>query len=261
MNKTRLALGPLLVLLLAAGCIDALSQNGRTCPCDTGWACCNGQCILETQECQFQLQATVGYGGGELLADDGSGIVFPPGALLQDTVITMTSIPALELTPDLTRIGTAVMFEPEYLAFSIEEQYRPTLRLTYQVDAIPAGTDPHRIAIYGASNGTTAFQGALAQMVDTNHLEMTISRLLTYVPAIAPEVCTCGGGMTAEECHAFQSVDGHTYGVICPQDDTPPVTCTCIEDGVEVGTVETPECGWTSGAYRGCGFPCATTCP
>ena len=84
-----------------------------------------GQLLLQMQpalDWAFQAQATIGSGGGTVQTTNAAGVVIrlevPPGALAQDTLITMTPLASSPLVASSKAISPGIKFEPEGLQFA-----------------------------------------------------------------------------------------------------------------------------------------------
>lgn len=250
-------LAPALIVALAGtACVDKLSEDGRSCPCSGDRTCCFGECVGDTAECTVEKK--IGLPGGIISAPDGTSLEIPFGALSDDTIIRLRAVPDLVLPEGITKLGEAVLVEPEGLGLA-----KPaTLTLPYDSSLIPAGTDPYTVNMREAMTGSMAFRGVSSD-IDAVQMRGSIERFYVFVPAVVNESCVgFGATQSAGDCGITEeTIDGTSYRTECDKGD-PTTTCHCIQDGATVKSVEAP-CpegdSWVEPVYRfECGFPCPT---
>ncbi len=254
MQLIRLA-PALIVALAGSSCVDKLSEDGHSCPCSGDRTCCFGECVGDTGECTVQKK--IGLPGGMISAPDGTTLEIPFGALSEDTIISLRAVPDLVMPQGITRLGEAVLVEPEWLELSTAA----TLTMPYDASLIPPGTDPQLVNIREAMTGSLAYRGVSSEK-DAVQMRAEIEQFRVFVPAMLDESCVgLMGSQSVDDCGiSDMTIDGTSYRTECDKGD-PTTTCSCIQDGATVKTVEAPCPGadsWATTVYRfECGFPCA----
>ena len=246
-------------MVLAAACVDKVSEDGRSCPCGDGRACCFDVCVEAGESCDM-VEATIGLGGGTVTAPNGATLEIPFGALEEDTVIRIRSIEP-EPAEGVTFVGGAVVLEPEGLGL---REGGGLVTLPFDVDRIPAGVDPGDVLVHRTLTGTRAYQRGEGTEVSATTMQVRVGTLMLHVPAVS-QVCPYTDYSCFDStCFVEIPVDDTLYRAECPRFD-PEVgllaTCRCLEDGVEKRAVQAFD-GFTQEVYRyECGFPCPDEAP
>jgi hypothetical protein len=123
------------------------------------------------------VQAVIGSKGGTLVAPDGSAVSIPPGALLEDTVITMS--PASEPPGDL---GIGEPAGPMWLFGGEGQQFRLPVTVTLAFDAsmLDPYETPDDVLVYTSPKATPTFSVMPTSLVDASHVSTQTTHFSLY---------------------------------------------------------------------------------
>jgi Stigma-specific protein, Stig1/ZU5 domain len=146
---------------------------------------------------------SVGASGGSVSTATGASLLFPPGALANDTTITIAATASAPVPAHATAVGEPYVFGPEGSQFD-----KPvTLTLPFTAASIPAGKTSSDIAIYTAPVGSTAFTRLATTLADATHASATTMHFSVFVPVVLDDGVDAGtASCTADsECARGES--------------------------------------------------------
>jgi hypothetical protein len=123
------------------------------------------------------VQAVIGSKGGTLVAPDGSGVSIPPGALLEDTVITMS--PSSEPPGEL---GIGEPAGQMWLFGGEGQQFRLPVTITVAFDSrmLDPYERPDDVLIYTSPKATPTFSVMPTSLVDASHVSTETTHFSVY---------------------------------------------------------------------------------
>ena len=174
----------------------------------------------------FQSQATIGSSGGTVQTTDASGIVIslsvPPGALAEETLITVTPLESSPLVAPSSALHPGVKFEPEGLQFAVPAtltlDFSATAQEITNKDFIFLMTSPMTmVPLYGSASPATKTLSALVHHfseVQPGAGESSLSDLAAWANA----ALASGESLTLEELQSIAALAAVQQQQGCGQD-------------------------------------------
>jgi len=120
----------------------------------------------------------VGASGGTVVANDGTALVIPPGALTQDVTITITPNPNAPPLAQAQGLAVAHLFGPEGQLFlkpiSVTLQFDPT--------QLPPRASAQGISVYTAPRDSNFYQALSTMVTDATHVTAQTTAFCNMIP-------------------------------------------------------------------------------
>jgi hypothetical protein len=111
----------------------------------------------------------VGPNGGTVMADDGTTVDIPAGALTEEVTITIEANPYAPALTQAQALGVAHLFLPEGQKF----QKPVSVTMEFNPASLPAGATPETVQIFTAPGGSNFYQSLDTKLSGSTHVTAT----------------------------------------------------------------------------------------